>query len=206
MVPPLSILLTENTWSPSRPSDSGPLMTILGPADLFVLAIAAIGHDVGHPGFTNLFMANAAAPLSAVFDGKSPLEQMHCALLLRVMRAHGLGRLLDGGSRTRRLLLDTVLATDMRVHDAFMQRFADLLARRGDTSLAYRRTTLCQAIIKCADISNPVSGPLFLLVLILTPASAEPPVLHLTALGVGPAAGVERAGSVRASPPAPGNC
>ncbi|KAJ7665998.1 hypothetical protein DFH06DRAFT_264636 [Mycena polygramma] len=155
MAPPLSILHTQNTWAPPRPLDSGPLMTVLAPTDLFVLAIAAIGHDVGHPGFTNLFMANAAAPLSAVFDGKSPLEQMHCALLLRVMRAHGLGRLLDAGGRTRRLLCETVLATDMRVHDAFMQRFADLLARRGEVSLAYRRTTLCQAIIKCADISNP---------------------------------------------------
>ncbi|KAJ6478713.1 hypothetical protein C8R47DRAFT_628063 [Mycena vitilis] len=155
MAPPLSILHTQNTWAPPRALDSGPLMSVLAPADLFVLAIAAIGHDVGHPGFTNLFMANAAAPLSAVFDGKSPLEQMHCALLLRVMRAHGLGRLLDAGGRTRRLLCETVLATDMRVHEAFMQRFADLLARRGEVSLAYRRTTLCQAIIKCADISNP---------------------------------------------------
>ncbi|KAJ7185780.1 hypothetical protein C8R46DRAFT_386192 [Mycena filopes] len=171
MVPPLAILLTPAaTWKSSRKQTDKALITLLTPPDLLVLLLAAIGHDVGHPGFTNAFMANAAAPLSLVFDGESALERMHVALLLRVMRSCGLGGLLDpsrgdsnsgarasGNSRshTKRLLVDTVLATDMRVHDAFMTRFADLLAARGDTSLPARRTVLCQAIIKCADISNP---------------------------------------------------
>ncbi|KAJ7247910.1 hypothetical protein B0H12DRAFT_1124507 [Mycena haematopus] len=177
MVPPLSILLQENEnkmWVPPRAFDSGALVTVLSREDLFVLAIAAIGHDVGHPGFTNLFMANAAAPLSAVFDGQSPLEQLHCALLMRVMRTHGMGDLLDGktvsresktrGKQVRRLLSDVVLATDMRVHAAFMERFEELVSGRGSKggkeekekeTLSYRRTTLCQGIIKCADISNP---------------------------------------------------
>ncbi|KAK7044827.1 high-affinity phosphodiesterase [Favolaschia claudopus] len=211
MVPPLSILLDPNpaaTWTSPRAFDSGDLVTVLTRVDLFVLAVAAIGHDVGHPGFTNLFMANASAPLSAVFDGQSPLEQLHTALLIRVMRAHGMGPLLDGeteGSRgrgndsagggseaetgkahgVRRLLADIVLATDMRVHAPFMERFEGVLPgardaasgqenaqsgaqiheeREGESgkkqktekqSLAYRRTTLCQGLIKCADISNP---------------------------------------------------
>ncbi|KAJ7634630.1 hypothetical protein FB45DRAFT_829942 [Roridomyces roridus] len=159
MVPPLSILLTEGLmWKPVQPFDSGPLMTSLGLTDLFIIYIAAIGHDVGHPGFTNLFMNNAATPLSVVFDGKSALERMHGQLLLRVMRHHGLGRLLDDpkfGVQNRKLLWETVLATDMSVHDAFMQRFQDLILRRGDDALVYRRITICQAIIKCADISNP---------------------------------------------------
>jgi hypothetical protein len=139
-------------------------------------------------------MANAAAPLSAVFDGQSPLEQLHCALLMRVMRAHGMGGLLDGttansgagatstsesrtrGKAVRRLLVDTVLATDMRVHEAFMERFRGLVGvgvgvggpagkekekEKGTESLVYRKTTLCQGIIKCADISNPVGVPFF---------------------------------------------
>ncbi|KAJ7031982.1 hypothetical protein C8F04DRAFT_1396898 [Mycena alexandri] len=204
MVPPLSILLTPlpptsspprpssstsspprsasskapapGTWKPTRTPSNAALITLLTPPDLLILLLAAIGHDVGHPGFTNAFMANAAAPLSLVFDGESPLERMHVALLLRVMRSCGLGGVLDGPPKTsktsnssasgssksstsrthtKRLLVDTVLATDMRVHDAFMLRFSDLLAGRGDLSPGHRRTVLCQAIIKCADISNP---------------------------------------------------
>ncbi|KAJ6627986.1 hypothetical protein B0H10DRAFT_1993127 [Mycena sp. CBHHK59/15] len=159
MVPPLSILLdADRMWAPAQPFDSGPLLTSLGLYDLFIIYIAAIGHDVGHPGFTNLFMHNAATPLSVVFDGKSALEQMHCQLLLRVMRHHGLGRLLDDpacGVHVRKLLWETVLATDMSVHAAFMQRFADLIADRVGSTLMHRRITICQAILKCADISNP---------------------------------------------------
>ncbi|KAJ7918464.1 hypothetical protein B0H13DRAFT_1607358 [Mycena leptocephala] len=159
MVPPLSILLDTKGFPESSPP--GPLITVLAPQDLFVLAIAAIGHDVGHPGFTNLFMANASAPLSAVFDGKSPLEQMHCALLMRVMRAHGMGGWDahatgaggEKGEDLRRLLSDIVLATDMRCTRRLWGGFGSCLGAGGDK--ASKRTTLCQAIIKCADISNP---------------------------------------------------
>ncbi|KAJ7118646.1 hypothetical protein C8R43DRAFT_88344 [Mycena crocata] len=194
MVPPLDILLDgDRMWSPSsspsRNNNDKHLLAALTPPDLLTLFLAAIGHDVGHPGFTNLFMNNAATPLSVVFDGKSALEQMHCALLLRVMRAHGLGGVLDDvrlvnasggdattlGAENRKLLWETVLATDMSVHDAFMRRFEELIeAERGSShsqttgaqgreatdnansnSRMYRRITICQAIIKCADISNP---------------------------------------------------
>lgn len=63
-------------------------------------------------------------------------------------------------------MLAVVLATDMRVHEDFMRRFRDLLATDeaigADGTEAVdewvRRVTLCQALIKCADISNPVSS------------------------------------------------
>ncbi|KAF9269705.1 HD-domain/PDEase-like protein [Marasmius fiardii PR-910] len=162
MVPSVTILLENETsmWSTSHAFDSGKLMTCLRPQDLFVIYIAAIGHDVAHPGFTNVFMKNAKAPLSLVFDNKSPLEQMHISLLLRVMRHHGLAPLLDdptdcSGQRVRKLLSETVLATDMSVHATFMQNFRSLLSGRGDVDLFRRQVLICQAIIKCADISNP---------------------------------------------------
>lgn len=57
MVPPLSILHEPGRrWL--HKSDRGALITSLGLHDLFVLYVAAIGHDVGHPGFTNTFMVS----------------------------------------------------------------------------------------------------------------------------------------------------
>lgn len=103
---------------------------------------------------------NAETPLSLMYDGKSALEQMHCHLLLRVMRHHGLGALLDrpnDGVHVRKLLWQTVLATDMSVHDDFMARFEKALSPGESDSLCYRQILICQAIMKCADISNPVS-------------------------------------------------
>jgi hypothetical protein len=101
---------------------------------------------------------NAKTPLSVVYDDKSALEQMHCTLLLHVMRHHQMAHLLtrpDGGANFRKLLLQTVLATDMSVHVDFMKRFQALVdGERG--SLWSRKVLLCQALIKCADISNPV--------------------------------------------------
>ncbi|KAI3605252.1 high-affinity phosphodiesterase [Moniliophthora roreri] len=162
MVPSVTILLEDQPpmWSTQHVFDNGQLMTCLRPQDLFVIYIAAIGHDVAHPGFTNVFMKNAQAPLSVVFDNKSPLEQMHISLLLRVMRHHGLGPLLDdsvddSGQRTRKLLSETVLATDMSVHKTFMENFRSLLDCTEDFELCRRQLLICQAIIKCADISNP---------------------------------------------------
>ena len=83
---------------------------------------------------------------------------MHCQLLLRVMRCHGLQTLLDcadHGHRIRRLLWETVMATDMSVHGQFMEDFRRTIT--GEIkSLTRRQTIICQAILKCADISNPV--------------------------------------------------
>ncbi|KAG6335121.1 hypothetical protein ID866_3961 [Astraeus odoratus] len=129
--------------------------------DLFALFIAAIGHDVGHPGLTNMFMKNANAPLSTVFDGKSALEHMHYTIIIYVMRHHGLGSLLDRpkvGQYFRKSLAGIILATDMGVHFEFMKNFGHLADGR-DFPMDYKRLLLCQAIIKCADISNPSRPP-----------------------------------------------
>lgn len=84
---------------------------------------------------------------------------MHCAFLLPIMKRHGMAHLLDSsdaGIHFRRLLLDTVLATDMGVHAQFMQRFRHLMEKPGDFTSTEARTLICQSLIKCADISNPV--------------------------------------------------
>ena len=108
---------------------------------------------------TYVHKKNAQAPLSLVFNHQSALENMHCQLLLRVMRYHGLGVLLDDpndGPCLRRILLFSVLATDMGVHQDFMLRFKRMLDGES-TSLCARQTLICEAILKNADISNPVS-------------------------------------------------
>ncbi|CAE7220044.1 unnamed protein product [Rhizoctonia solani] len=165
---------------------------VLRNVDIFALLLAAVGHDVGHPGLSNAFMANADTPLSRVFDHKSSLEQLHCALLLRLMHKYGMGHLLTsrppsgksglvsyasspGLNATyqqsslehdlrqphgfRWLLVQTVLATDMSVHFDWIKRFKEYAASE---SLGFRnvpedeeRLMICQALIKCGDISNP---------------------------------------------------
>lgn len=94
-----------------------------------------------------------------MYDDKSILEQMHYSLLLSLMRHHGLSVLLDRpefGPLFRKVLLLIVLATDMGVHSDFMATFQQLV--QGAPFDEFKRKILvCQALIKCADISNPVS-------------------------------------------------
>ncbi|EIW55345.1 HD-domain/PDEase-like protein [Trametes versicolor FP-101664 SS1] len=156
-VPPVTILLEDGrTWKRDREA-SDPLVGLLTDEDLFALCIAAVGHDVGHPGLNNAFMKNAKTPLAVVYDDKSVLEQMHYSLILQIMRHHNLSFLLDrptAGPLFRQLLLKTVLATDMGIHFNFMTDFRDMLAG-ADLPEFQRRILVCQALIKCADISNP---------------------------------------------------
>lgn len=58
VVPPVSILLdsAECTWRPNKRGKESRLAFDLNNTCLFALYIAAIGHDVGHPGLTNMFM------------------------------------------------------------------------------------------------------------------------------------------------------
>lgn len=102
---------------------------------------------------------NAKTPLAVVYDDKSVLEQMHYSLILQIMRHNGLESLLDrpvSGPSFRKLLLGTVLATDLSLHYEFMANFQELVTGK-DMGEVKRKLLVCQAIIKCADISNPVS-------------------------------------------------
>ncbi|XP_006463264.1 hypothetical protein AGABI2DRAFT_224958, partial [Agaricus bisporus var. bisporus H97] len=180
VVPPVSLLLLNvdapnggGMWSSTRQPDSEPLVTCLTHREIFALYLAAIGHDVAHPGFNNPFMENAEAPLSQVYENGSALEQMHSYMLLKTMRYHGLGVLLDDpetGTRQhfRRILRGSVLATDMGVHNDFMNKFAKLLenSRAGDddddnntidwqAAKFERQEFVCKLLLKNADISNP---------------------------------------------------
>ncbi|KXN82454.1 3',5'-cyclic-nucleotide phosphodiesterase regA [Leucoagaricus sp. SymC.cos] len=167
MVPPVTLLMEEGMWSSTREHDSGPLVTCLTPREIFGLYLAAIGHDVGHPGLNNPFMKNAEAPLSRVYDNQSALEQMHNYLLLMAMRHYGLGVLLDdsmNGIPFRKLLTNSVLATDMGVHQAFMEQFEQILDGTTESSngivkwqapKCIRQSFICQLLLKNADISNP---------------------------------------------------
>lgn len=109
---------------------------------------------------------------------------MHYAILIRVIRHHGLGNLLDrpNGQVFRKMLAGIVLATDMNVHFEFMKNFG-LLVTGKDYPLSRRKLLLCQALIKCADISNPVSLRYIIRSSFTHPYMPEPTAGSVTLLG-----------------------
>lgn len=109
-------------------------LSLLNDAELFVLCLAAIGHDVGHPGNGNAFLKNAQTPLSKLYEDKSALEKMHCTLLLRLLKKYGMEHLITTqtpeGREGRRLVVGTVLATDMSWHFQWLEGFQRAMKER----------------------------------------------------------------------------
>lgn len=138
--------------------------SLIRPADALCLMIAAIGHDVGHPGVNNAFLVKLKAPLAQLYNDKSVLESFHCAAFSQVLRRHW-PEALDFD--LRKLMIDTILATDMGLHFDYMAKLASLTEQvqasggveNWDEKIAGpNRTILCSMLIKCADISNVARG------------------------------------------------
>ena len=55
----------------------------------YALAIAALCHDVGHPGVNNQFLISSNSPLALRYNDKSVLENMHSALTFKLSTQEG---------------------------------------------------------------------------------------------------------------------
>ncbi|CAG7926170.1 unnamed protein product [Penicillium olsonii] len=139
-----------------------PIASLLSPFDALTLLISAIGHDVGHPGVNNFFLVKLNAPLAQLYNDNSVLEAFHCAAFSQILRRHWPSAFKD--KQLRKLLISSILATDMGVHQKFMQRmgsFQEKYHENGKSVEGWKpqdvdmyKTLVCGLLIKCADISN----------------------------------------------------
>ncbi|SCZ98798.1 BZ3500_MvSof-1268-A1-R1_Chr3-1g05628 [Microbotryum saponariae] len=178
LAPPLYLLCEDDydanlgegrrKWRRNRAVEESGMGELLRPMDVFALMVAAIGHDVGHPGLSNAYMINARTPVAQIYDS-SVLENFHTVTLIHMLRRSGFGHLLGGefgclgenATEFRKVLEASILATDMSRHFSFVNEITDL-GRRFDErresdlgSLESDRLLLCSGLMKCADISNP---------------------------------------------------
>lgn len=146
------------------------------------LLVAALGHDVGHPGTTNAFMIKNRTPTSLVYNDRSVLESYHASIfinkVLNVCWPSLLQTKIDKDSllNLHDLIVSSILATDMGEHFEYMSKLKNFSASTkatttndgdGDAEAGTHepmsndnRTKLISALlIKCADISN-VTRPL----------------------------------------------
>ena len=144
---------------------SSPIAALLKPFDAFVLLISAIGHDVGHPGVNNAFLVALKAPLAQLYNDNSVLEAFHCAAYSQILRRYW--SVAFENTDLRRLLIKSILATDMQVHFKYMTDLGHLQEKlhhnKGTDGWSVQvleeyKTLACGLLIKCADISNVVSS------------------------------------------------
>eukprot|EP00927_Polykrikos_kofoidii_P018594 TRINITY_DN18625_c0_g1_i1.p1 TRINITY_DN18625_c0_g1~~TRINITY_DN18625_c0_g1_i1.p1 ORF type:complete len:934 (+),score=195.03 TRINITY_DN18625_c0_g1_i1:117-2804(+) len=86
----------------------------------FALLVAAIAHDVGHPGRTNPFLIETRNEMALRYNDQSPLENMHCARLFEICqdpKADVLKRLDKVGyKQSRHVVICAILNTDNALH------------------------------------------------------------------------------------------
>ncbi|KAL7058271.1 hypothetical protein AAHC03_016407 [Spirometra sp. Aus1] len=136
---------------------------IISSFDFMCSILAALCHDIDHPGVNQSFLINSRQML-AMFYKDSLLENHHANVSIAIFSRT---RVFKGFSQRRwRSLTHTIktliLATDITRQSEFLQRFETFNRTRNSTkeSEEYRWTSedvllVQQIAIKCADISNP---------------------------------------------------
>lgn len=146
-----------------KPVDTA-LSSIIKPFDALSLLVAAIGHDVGHPGVNNAFLVVLNSPLAQLYNDQSVLESFHCAAYSQILRRHWPACF--ESAEMRKLMINDILATDMGLHFKYMSGMGDLQEKYTHNNNSTDgwsikvqeeyRDLLCGLLIKCADISNVV--------------------------------------------------
>eukprot|EP00854_Cymbomonas_tetramitiformis_P007663 gene7663-9127_t len=137
------------------------------------LMVAALAHDIQHPGQTNAFLIKTKDPLAVAYNDLSVLESMHAATLFRLLLDHpesDVLRNLEDSEwlASRKMVISMVLSTDMSKHFEMVSQLDKLVEERqsvgGGQSVGgegegaageLERRRLLDLILHAADISNP---------------------------------------------------
>jgi 3'5'-cyclic nucleotide phosphodiesterase len=137
------------------------------PIELLAVMVAALCHDLDHPGVNNAFLVNAKAPLATLYNDRAVLEQHHAAGTFRLMNLDGADILGNIPRRAyehvRKTIVDCIMATDLAEHGQYMAALKEITGQLQDTPNwhddAKQRGTVLLCILKAADISNEIRPP-----------------------------------------------
>lgn len=128
------------------------------------LYVAAAMHDYDHPGRTNAFLVATNAPQAVLYNDRSVLENHHAASAWSLyLSSPEYNFLLNLDhvefKRFRFLVIEAILATDLKKHFDFLAEFNakanDVNSNGIEWSNENDRLLVCQVCIKLADINGP---------------------------------------------------
>jgi len=130
----------------------------LTPLELLATFVAAVCHDLDHPGVNQKFLVSTGSHLAVLYDHVSVLENHHWRAAISCFVESGLSSCLSESqfSEFKDLVRALILATDISRQQEFLTHFQHFLDT-GEINMAhfqYRHFVL-QIAMKCADISNP---------------------------------------------------
>nr|XP_006823275.1 PREDICTED: cGMP-specific 3',5'-cyclic phosphodiesterase-like [Saccoglossus kowalevskii] len=131
---------------------------MINPLETMATLLAAITHDLDHPGVNQAFLIATSSHLASMYKNSSVLENHHWRSCVAVLHETGV---FDHFTPRQRAELEwhiksLILATDITRQQEFLTRFQKHLDTR-DLNLreAENRHFILQIALKCADICNP---------------------------------------------------
>jgi len=147
----------------------------------YALLIAAIAHDVGHPGVNNGFLSEVSHELALQYNDRSPLENMHCAKLYSIvanLETNVFSMMTrEQYKEVRKHCIETILHTDMICHQGMVkdlqmlyQMNSEVFINRPDANNsgiasftaeievfnhADTKPLVMKTVLHSADVSNP---------------------------------------------------
>ena len=97
--------------------------------DIMALLIAAICHDLDHPGNNNAFEVATRSALAVTYSDDTVLERHHCSTALKLLDEHDFMPVMmkNDKVRLRKIITASIMATDMSQHFSLL----DLLTSHG---------------------------------------------------------------------------
>ncbi|WKX92298.1 hypothetical protein Q1695_010379 [Nippostrongylus brasiliensis] len=124
--------------------------------------LAATVHDLDHPGRGNAFLINTRQSLAVLYNDHSVLENHHVALAFQLTLQQNSNVNIFGSlsreefTAMRHAMVEMVLATDISRHFEYLVKFNKMnLVDVAEEAREGNSLTICNMLVKCADISNP---------------------------------------------------
>lgn len=147
-------------------------LLFLNDIDVLSIFISSLTHDMGHPGYSNIFQINTLSELALIYNDKSVLENFHISETYKVLRSPGCNILekIDNQDfkHIRRRIVESILATDMnnhaKIHSVFKNKLISHNVKNGENqgkviskdsnSLFDEQQDVINFLLHAADISH----------------------------------------------------
>ncbi|MEQ2242103.1 cGMP-inhibited 3',5'-cyclic phosphodiesterase A [Ilyodon furcidens] len=145
----------------------GSLSGLIPALELMALYVAAAMHDYDHPGRTNAFLVATSAPQALLYNDRSVLENHHAAAAWNLFMSRPEFNFLANlehveFKRFRFLVIEAILATDLKKHFDFLAEFNAKVGDEGVSGIDWTndndRLLVCQMCIKLADVNGPLKN------------------------------------------------
>ena len=123
--------------------------------EVFLLAVASLGHDAGHTGYNNAYEVAVKSSIALAHGNDGPvLERFHASQTNAIIEASGALAFLDDNAREAALysIMSAIMATDMAQHNAIVNDLEQCIETDGGLGALSLDALLCP-IVHCADLS-----------------------------------------------------